>query len=181
MGNCQKSHLSSPAHTKLEKPKKKTIIKNKTNENPDVSLVEFLEMKYQKKCNNENFTKDGAFYSQWSKGFDYENWFICSLIGQGAFAKVYLVRRTIGLSNRFYAMKAIKKSTIKDPVFVQSTMKEREVLLAMDHQFILKLHYAFQTPFSLYMIFEYVNGGDLFFHIKKNGHLSEKEAKFYGA
>jgi hypothetical protein len=30
-------------------------------------------------------------------------------------------------------MKAIKKSTIKDPVFVQSTMKEREVLLDMDH------------------------------------------------
>jgi len=51
----------------------------------------------------------------------------------------------------------------------------------MDHPFILKLHYAFQTPYTLYMISTYVSGGDLFYHIKNRGHLSEKEAKFYGA
>jgi serum/glucocorticoid-regulated kinase 2 len=43
------------------------------------------------------------------------------------------------------------------------------------------MHYAFQTPDCLYIIVDYINGGDLFFHIKKKGHLSEKEAKFYGA
>ena len=51
----------------------------------------------------------------------------------------------------------------------------------MDHPLILKLHYAFQTPMCLYMVFDYVNGGDLFFHIKKKGNLSEKDARFYGA
>jgi len=54
-------------------------------------------------------------------------------------------------------------------------------MLEMDHPFILKLHYAFQTPYTLYMIFDYVPGGDLFFHIKKKGHLNEKSAKFYGS
>lgn len=43
------------------------------------------------------------------------------------------------------------------------------------------MNYSFQTPTHLYMIVEYVNGGDLFFHIKKKGSLNEKEARFYGA
>ena len=47
-------------------------------------------------------------------------------------------------------------------------------MLEMDHPFILKMHYAFQTPFTLYMIFDFVPGGDLFFQIKKKGHLIEK-------
>ena len=55
------------------------------------------------------------------------------------------------------------------------------MLMSMDHPFVLNLHYAFQTPDCLYIITDYINGGDLFFHIKKNGHLSEKVAKFYGA
>jgi len=51
----------------------------------------------------------------------------------------------------------------------------------MEHPFVLKLHYAFQTSESLYLMLDIVNGGDLFYHIKKRGHLSEKEAKFFGA
>ena len=51
----------------------------------------------------------------------------------------------------------------------------------MNHPVILTLNYSFQTPTHLYLIVEYVNGGDLFFHIKKKGCLSEKEARFYGA
>ena len=62
-----------------------------------------------------------------------------------------------------------------------STNLERELLLSLEHPFILKLRYAFQTPYTLYMIFDYMNGGDLFHHIKKRGHLGEKEARFYGA
>ena len=51
----------------------------------------------------------------------------------------------------------------------------------MKHPFVLKLNYAFQTIESLYLIVDLVNGGDLFYHIKKKGHFSEKAAKFYGA
>jgi len=51
----------------------------------------------------------------------------------------------------------------------------------MQHPFILNLNYAFQTPAHLFLIVEYVPGGDLFYHIKKKGNLGEKEARFYGA
>lgn len=50
----------------------------------------------------------------------------------------------------------------------------------MKHPFILDLHYAFQTPSHLYFIIDLVNGGDLFYHIKKKGNLGEKEARFFG-
>jgi serine/threonine protein kinase len=115
----------------------------------------------------------------------YQNWFITSLIGTGAFAKVYQVVRVEEvdgvLVEKFYAMKAIKKSKVADSAFLHSTMKERQLMLEMDHPFILKLHYAFQTPYTLYMVFDFVPGGDLFFHIKKKRHLCEKAAKFYGS
>jgi len=39
--------------------------------------------------------------------------------------------------------------------------------LELDHPFILKLHYAFQTPDHLYMIVDMINGGDMFYHINK--------------
>jgi serine/threonine protein kinase len=137
-------------------------------------MIDFLEAKYKKKCEGEDF------FSHWSKSMDYKNWYICKLIGNGAFAKVYLVKHVTvdevygEVKVNYYAMKSISKSNIEDASFIQSTMKEKQLLLDMDHPLILKLHLAFQTPFSLYMIFDYINGGDMFFHIKKKGNFSEK-------
>lgn len=118
---------------------------------------------------------------------DYENWYIDKMIGNGAYASVYLVKhiskdpQTMGPKVQYFAMKCIKKSLVRESKYALSTMRERSCLLAMDHPFILKLHYAFQTPNALYMIFDFINGGDMFFHIEKNRNLSEKEARYYGA
>ena len=110
---------------------------------------------------------------------DYENWMVIHLIGQGAFAKVFLVKHVV--TQKYFAMKCIKKSMVMDKCFTESTKRERQILMSLNHDFVLKMHYAFQTPDCLYIIVDYINGGDLFFHIKRKGHLSEKEAKFYGA
>ena len=151
--------------------------------------MEFLEMKHQMKCEEDT---DNKYYTKWSKNMDYENWEILKVIGQGAFAKVYLVKHCVPQTpdsksgrksneTKYYAMKAIKKSRVLEKVFCESTVKERQVLLQMEHPYLLKLRYAFQTPDCLYLIVDYVNGGDMFYHIKKQGHLNEKHAKFYGA
>jgi serine/threonine protein kinase len=62
-----------------------------------------------------------------------------------------------------------------------NSMREREILLEVSHPYILNMHYSFHTSKRLYYILDFVNGGDLFGFIKKNGHLSEKEARYYGA
>jgi serine/threonine protein kinase len=79
---------------------------------------------------------------------DYENWYITNLIGSGAFAKVYLVKHKEKDENgelqiKHYAMKCIHKFKVANHKFVESTMKERQLLLELDHPFILKLRYAF--------------------------------------
>lgn len=55
------------------------------------------------------------------------------------------------------------------------------MLLTVKHPFILNLHYSFQTATHLFLIVEYINGGDLFFHLKKKGNFGEKDVRFYGA
>jgi serine/threonine protein kinase len=78
-------------------------------------------------------------------------------------------------------MKVIKKDDLIDQNMTESAMAERNLLLEMSHPFILNLHYAFQTEHSLYLILDYVNGGDLFQHLSKKGYMSEKAVKYYGA
>jgi len=51
----------------------------------------------------------------------------------------------------------------------------------IQHPFIVKLYYAFQTEDKLYMVLEYINGGELFFHLKSSGRFSAARAKFYAA
>lgn len=45
----------------------------------------------------------------------------------------------------------------------------------------MKLHYAFQTPDKLYFIVDFLNGGELFTHLKKSKKFTEERTKFYAA
>ena len=47
--------------------------------------------------------------------------------------------------------------------------------------FIVKLHYAFQTPTKLYFILDFLNGGELFHHLKQEGRFTEERTRFYAA
>jgi len=53
--------------------------------------------------------------------------------------------------------------------------------MKIQHPFIVNLNYAFQTKDKLYMILDYINGGELFFHLKKEGRFAENRVKMYAA
>ncbi len=78
-------------------------------------------------------------------------------------------------------MKIMKKEHVIAKNQVTHTKDEKSVLQKIKHPFIVNLHFAFQTPDKLYLILDYVNGGELFFHLKKNGKFSEERVKFYAA
>lgn len=84
-------------------------------------------------------------------------------------------------SGKIFAMKVLKKAQLVARKQVAHTKTERKVLEDISHPFISSLKYAFQTDTKLYMILEYFNGGELFFHLKSNGRFSEERAKFYAA
>jgi len=59
---------------------------------------------------------------------------------------------------------------------------EREILEKFDHPFIMGLEFAFQDATRLYLIMEFVNGGELFYHLRQHkGGFGEERARFYAA
>ena len=64
------------------------------------------------------------------------------------------------------------------PKGVKQIMAERNVLIQnLQHPFLVGLHYSFQTSSKLYFVLDYVNGGELFFHLKK-GAFGEARARW---
>lgn len=103
-----------------------------------------------------------------------------SVIGKGAYGKVYLVKQKFDQS--LYAMKVLKKATlVLHGKTSEQTRNERSILEALQHPFIVKLHYAFQTPLKLYLILSYAPGGELFNYLAKEKMFPEESACFYVA
>ena len=101
------------------------------------------------------------------------------VLGEGSFGKVFLVRKIVGKdAGTLYAMKVLKKATLKIKDRVRST-NERKILADVGHAFIVKLHYAFQTPGKLYLILDFLRGGDLFTRLSKEVMFTEEDVKFY--
>ncbi|XP_058252328.1 ribosomal protein S6 kinase alpha-6 isoform X3 [Hemibagrus wyckioides] len=104
---------------------------------------------------------------------------LLKVLGQGSFGKVFLVRKVIGPdAGQLYAMKVLKKASLKVRDRVRTKM-ERDILVEVNHPFIVKLHYAFQTEGKLYLILDFLRGGDVFTRLSKEVMFTEEDVKFY--
>merc|ERR1719450_1717380 len=117
-----------------------------------------------------------------------EDFEIRRVLGTGGFGKVFLVSRTSGAQKgKFYAMKVLKKAVIvrnKETKEVDREINvhaklERDVLASVRHPFIVDLKYAFQAGNKVYLILEYLAGGELFMQLQKERMLMEDTAIFY--
>ena len=70
---------------------------------------------------------------------------------------------------------------VHPPPQVEHTRTERNVLGRIVHPFIVGLNYAFQTVDKLYFVLDYCAGGELFFHLGREGRFCEDRARFYCA
>ncbi|CBF74417.1 hypothetical protein AN4238.2 [Aspergillus nidulans FGSC A4] len=105
---------------------------------------------------------------------------ILKLIGKGTFGQVYQVKKKD--TRRIYAMKVLSKKVIIQKKEVAHTVGERNILVrtAMAASpFIVGLKFSFQTPTDLYLVTDYMSGGELFWHLQKEGRFQEPRAKFY--
>jgi serine/threonine protein kinase len=76
-------------------------------------------------------------------------------------------------------MKILKKELVIKRKQVNHTMTERSLLEKLNHPFIVKLFYAFQDKTKLYFITEFMQGGELFFHLHKEKQFNSEKTKFY--
>lgn len=100
-----------------------------------------------------------------------------SIIGRGAFGEVMLVRhRKTAL---YYAMKKLRKADMLRKEQINHAWSERHVLVAADHPFVCQLCFAFQNKDYLYLVMEFLPGGDLMTLLIDRDVLSEQDARFY--
>merc|ERR1719384_1620362 len=103
------------------------------------------------------------------------------VLGKGGYGKVFQVRKLSGEDkSKIYAMKVLKKAVIvRNQKDTAHTKAERNILEDVKHPFIVDLIYAFQTKGKLYLILEYLSGGELFMHLEREGIFLEDTACFY--
>lgn len=104
-------------------------------------------------------------------------------------------------TGKLFAIKILKKEVIIQKDEVKHTMAENRVLQKTNHPFLIvsilschtssasddsivylqSLKYSFQTNERLCFVMQYVNGGELFFHLSRDRIFSEERTRFYGA
>jgi hypothetical protein len=105
---------------------------------------------------------------------DYE---IIKPISKGAYGSVYLAKKR--LTGEYYAIKVLRKSDMVAKNQVMNIKAERMILMQLDSPYVVKLYFSFQSKENLYLVMEYLNGGDCAALIKAIGQLDEKWAKQY--
>lgn len=103
------------------------------------------------------------------------------VLGKGSFGKVMLVKKKDDPKGTLYAMKTLRKAALVKRNQLAHTSTERTILQNITCPFLVHLVYAFQTPDKLYMVLDYMAGGELFFWLKKDRKFSETRCRLYAA
>ncbi|GLU14855.1 hypothetical protein SLE2022_313980 [Rubroshorea leprosula] len=128
---------------------------------------------------NEEPLKDVNVNAMHVNSIGIEDFEVLKVVGQGAFGRVYQVRKK-GTSE-IYAMKVMRKDKIVEKNHAEYMKAERDILTKIDHPFIVQLKYSFQTKYRLYLVLDFINGGHLFFQLYHHGLFREDLARIYAA
>jgi len=131
---------------------------NKKSQDPSVISNEPVEEPPPPKLTEADFTK-------------------IKLIGKGSYGNVYLVR--YNKTKQIYAMKVYIKSDIREKNQENNTKSERNLMTQINFPFIVSVKFAFQTESKLFLVQEFIQGGDLFFHMHSCPKFPNEKAKFY--
>ncbi|KAH7579025.1 Serine/Threonine protein kinases active-site signature [Nakaseomyces glabratus] len=104
---------------------------------------------------------------------------ILRTLGTGSFGRVHLIRSNH--NGRFYALKALKKHTVVKLKQVEHTNDERRMLSIVSHPFIIRMWGTFQDSQHVFMVMDYIEGGELFSLLRKSQRFPNPVAKFYAA
>ena len=105
---------------------------------------------------------------------DYE---IIKPISKGAFGSVFLAKKKI--SSQYFAIKVLRKADMVAKNQASNIKSERTILTQLDSPYVVKLFSTFQSKNHIYLVMEYLNGGDCAALLKSMGQLDEDWAKQY--
>ncbi|MED6151724.1 hypothetical protein PIB30_085112 [Stylosanthes scabra] len=106
-----------------------------------------------------------------------EDFEIIKPISRGAFGRVFLARKRA--TGDLFAIKVLKKADMIRKNAVQSILAERDILISVRNPFVVRFFYSFTCRENLYLVMEYLNGGDLYSLLRNLGCLDEDMARVY--
>ncbi|KAK7862770.1 hypothetical protein R5R35_013833 [Gryllus longicercus] len=146
---------------------KKTILQSNDQislAHPDYKVYVFIDKKVYSNNMEESAYPDGVK----------DDFVVSRSLGKGAYGEVMLVfqKKTF---DRF-AMKVVKKRTLNPTKDI--LMNEVNILRSLDHPCVIKIHNVVNSPESVFIFLDYMEGGDLFERVKSRGKLKESETKW---
>ncbi|KAH3743681.1 serine/threonine kinase [Pelomyxa schiedti] len=176
-----KGATSSPAHadptTTSSTTSSTATTSTPSGDPPGEDLHGYNEDEYAPLDQILNEQPTGVLYSKTAQKVTKADFTALTVVGRGSFGKVLRVEKND--DHHIYAMKVLKKSAIIARKQVAHTLSEKVIMQQVEHPFIVKLHYAFQTPEKLYMVMDFVNGGELFLHLKNENKFDETRTRLY--
>ena len=155
MGCCQK--------------KKPEIVEDPKSESLNVKNIE----------NDNNNDKEEENEQGLNVKLSYSDFLALKLLGRGSFGEVLLVK--LKATGKIYAMKILDKKILKLKNQQNHTKTERDLMVRINSPFIVNIKSAFQDNNNLYLVSEFMQGGDMFFHMHDNqtNIFSLEKTKFY--
>jgi serine/threonine protein kinase len=142
-----------------------------------LSESEAKEEKQELKNKSETVEIEGLKTKQ--KKVSLEDFDLLCVLGRGSFGKVMKVRKKD--TKEIYAMKILAKEMLIKQNMINYTKQENAILQGVDHPFIVGLRFAFQTDSKLYLVLDFLSGGELFFHLSKEVKFNVDRTRYYAA
>ena len=111
---------------------------------------------------------------------DLSHFELLKVVGKGGFGKVNAI--THRSTQELLALKRIEKyRVLKSKTHLHMVWTERKIMSLVFSPFLCRLRYAFESDTELFLVMPFLQGGDLRFHLKERGRMSEQTARFYSA
>ncbi|XP_043229199.1 serine/threonine-protein kinase tricornered-like isoform X2 [Amphibalanus amphitrite] len=166
------NYYSNLLHQNLERKQRHTRLEQSMQE-------EGLSESQKVEKRQQHAVKETEFLRLKRARLGVEDFTPIKVIGKGAFGEVRLVQKKD--TGHVYAMKVLAKAKMLETEQVAHVRAERDILVEADHQWVVKMYYSFQDAINLYLIMEFLPGGDMMTLLIKRDTLSEECCQFYVA
>ena len=184
---CEVEQKSLKQFITSKKDKKKSTSYTKMDQKFLIDTKSFID-KYNKISDKElesdkieKKRKVGTIFSTHKtvKNVGVDDFKIVKVIGRGSYGKVCLVE--FKQTKELFAMKSLKKNVLLDEDQVECTLLEKNILQSLDYPFLVGMVFCFQTEERVYFVLPFIQGGELFQHLRKYKYFPEKNVKFYAS